>query len=60
MTVRTKKVRPILDLIDELNGDMSVPDVQTLEDLEEIQSDLDGKMEALREQIKIREHKERS
>jgi hypothetical protein len=47
-------------LIDELNGDMSVPDVQTLEDLEEIQSDLDGKMEALREQIKIREHKERS
>jgi hypothetical protein len=60
VTVRTKKVRPILDLIDELNGDMSVPDVQTLEDLEEIQSDLDGKMEALREQIKIREHKERS
>lgn len=48
---RMRKIQPIIDLIDDLHGDTSVPDTQTLEELEEIQSDIEAKIECLRDQI---------
>lgn len=53
----SRGVHRIIDDIDDLYGNMLVPDTQTLEELEEIQSDLEGKIEALREQIKNREER---
>jgi hypothetical protein len=53
--MRKSKVSQIIGLIGDLHGDMSVPDTRTLEELEEIQSDIEGKIEGLREQIKNRE-----
>ena len=58
MSVRKRLVNPILSLIESLNSDTSVSDTQTLEDLEEIQSEVDCKIEALREQIRNREETE--
>jgi len=49
------RVKLVLKAIEDINCDMSVPDTQTLLELEDIQDDLEGKIEALREQIKNRE-----
>lgn len=56
--IRKRIVNSILRTIDTFYGDTSVPDTQTLEELEEIQSDLEGKIEALRTQIKNRKERD--
>jgi hypothetical protein len=48
-------VNAILEIIDELYGNTSVPDTKTLSWLQEIKSNVDGKIESLQEQIKNRE-----
>ena len=56
--IRKRIVNSILKAIDTFYGDTSVPDTQTLEELEEIQSDLEGKIEAPRTQIKNRKERD--
>jgi hypothetical protein len=48
----TKNVKAIIESIDELFGDTSVPAETTLEYLEEIQGEVDSKIEAIRGDLK--------
>jgi hypothetical protein len=47
-----EKKNEALKLIDELFGDTSVPNTTTLDLLEELQSEVDSKIEALKSDIK--------
>ena len=51
-------VKHVLRLIEKINSDTSVPDTETLDDLEAIQGELEGYIDALKEQIKNREERE--
>ena len=53
------RVKFVLKAIEDIHCDMSVPDTQTLAELEDIQDDVDAKIEALREQIKNREERQK-
>jgi hypothetical protein len=52
MSKAVEKKAEALKAIDELFGDTSVPNTTTLDLLEELQSEIDSKIEALRSDIK--------
>jgi hypothetical protein len=52
MSKAVDKKNEALKIIDELFGDTSVPNTTTLDLLEELQSEVDSKIEALKSDIK--------
>jgi len=57
MSKPTERKKEALELIDQLFGDTSVSKKETLDALEDIQSEVDSKIDALRADIK---HEERA